>query len=80
MVKPGKYHKHFLDHVLSIIRDAKAKIDNAGSWLSTMKGKQKKGLGMGKKKSKGDYWSQVQKHGTQYMLSGERATATQAGG
>jgi len=80
MVKPGKYHKHFLDHVLSIIRDAKAKIDNAGSWLSAMRGKQKKGLGMGKKKPKQDYWSQVQKHGTKYMLSGERATATQAGG
>lgn len=80
MVKPGKYHKHFLDHVLSVIRDAKTKIDNAGSWLSAMKGKQKKGLGMGKKKPKSDYWNQVQKHGTKYMLSGERATATQAGG
>lgn len=78
IVKPGKYHKHFLDHVLSIIRDAKTKIDNAGSWLSAMQGKKKKG--MGRKKKKTNYWDQVQKHGTKYMLSGERAVATQTGG
>lgn len=79
VVKPGKYHKSFFRFVLSIIRDAKAKIDSAGTWLSAMKGKQKKGMAGGKQKKKSNYWDMAKKHGSQFTLSGERAVSNQVG-
>jgi len=79
IVNPGKYHKSFLQYVMSVIRDAKAKIDNAGVWLSAMNGKQKKKGVMGGKKKKTNYWDMAKQHGTKFTLSGERGIATQAG-
>lgn len=79
VVNAGKYHKTFFQHLLSIIRDAKSKIDSAGTWLSAMKGKQKKGMGMGQKKKKTNYWDMAQQHGTKFTLSGERAVSNQTG-
>lgn len=79
MVKPGTYHKNFLDHVFQILRDAKTKLDSAGSFLSAMRGKQKKGPGMGNKKPKTNYWDMAQQHGSKFTLSGERAVSNQVG-
>ncbi len=77
LVSPGKYHKSFFNWVLSVVRDARQKIDNASVWLTTMNGKQKQG--MASKKKKPNYWDMAKKHGTKFSLSGERAIATQAG-
>jgi myosin heavy subunit len=80
IINPGKYHKTFFRWLLSIVQDARVKIDNAGVWLSEMNGKQsKKGAGAGKKKQN-NYWDMAKKHGhVKFTLSGERAIATQAG-
>jgi hypothetical protein len=79
IVNPGKYHKTFFRWLMSIVQDARVKIDNAGVWLAEMNGKQsKKGAGGGKKKQN-NYWNMTKKHGTKFSLSGERAIATQAG-
>lgn len=78
VVNPGKYHKSFFKWVFSVIQDARAKIDSAGSWLSAMKGKQQKGMQMGKQK-KTNYWDLAEKHGSSFTLSGERAVASQVG-
>src|SRR5205823_961832 len=78
IVNPGKYHKTFFRWLLSVVQDARVKIDNAGTWLATMNGKQK-GKGMPGKKKKQNYWDMAEKHGTKFSMSGERGIATQAG-
>ncbi len=66
---PGKYHLNFFEWVLATIRSARVRIEESASWLGVASGK----------KSKKDYWSLSKKHGTSYMLSGERAVAQQVG-
>ncbi len=79
VVSPGKYHKSFFRWVFSVIRDARTKIDSAGSFLTAMKGKQQKGLMMGKSK-KTNYWDMAEEHGmVNFTLSGERAVSNQVG-
>lgn len=68
-VAAGKYHINFFEWMLSMIRAARIKVEESGSWLATIAGK-------GKKK---DYWGLAKKHGTQFSLSGERVVATQVG-
>jgi len=65
----GKYHTNFVEWVLSMIRGAREKVDNALSWTSTLKSK----------KSQRQYWHLFKKHGTSFGLSGERVVSTQVG-
>lgn len=65
----GKYHANFVEWVLSMIRSAQERVDNALSWTSAIKGK----------KNQKQYWSLFKKHGTSFGLSGERVVATQVG-
>lgn len=69
VVVAGKYHETFFAFLLTTIREAKRKIEDAGAWLSAMKGKKKKQ----------DYWGMFKKHGTTFGLSNERVVATQTG-
>lgn len=68
-VEAGTYHIHFFEWVLSVVRGARQKVEDSGSWLSTSNSK---------KKQKG-YWNQFKKHGTSFALSSERNVATQVG-
>lgn len=65
----GVYHKNFFDWMLTMIRQAKQKVEDSAAWLSASKGKSNK---------KG-YWGMFKKHGTSFGLSNERAVATQVG-
>lgn len=65
----GKYHANFVEWVLSMVRSARERVDNAISWTSAMKSK----------KSQRTYWNLFKKHGTSFGLSGERTVATQVG-
>jgi hypothetical protein len=66
---PGKYHLNFFEWVLATIQAARIRIEDSANWLSSVSTKsQKKG-----------FWNSVKKHGTSYMLSGERAVAQQVG-
>jgi hypothetical protein len=78
IVSPGKYHKTFFSWVISLIKDARNKIDDAGIWLQATKGKQK-GMGQKAKKSSSYYKEMTKKHGNDFTLSGERGIATQNG-
>lgn len=68
-VKPGKYHLHFLEWLLSIIRQARLKVDESKSWLATAY----------QKRAKKQYWAMFKKHGTSFGLSSERVVSTQTG-
>lgn len=65
----GDYHMKFFEWMLIVIRQAKAKVEDSGAWLSAVKGK-------GAKKG---FWGMAKQHGTSFTLSGERTTATQTG-
>lgn len=65
----GKYHANFVEWLLSMVRGARERVDNAISWTSAIKGK----------KQQRQYWSLFKKHGTSFGLSGERVVATQVG-
>ncbi len=69
IVSPGKYHLNFFEWILSVIRLARLKIEDSGSWLSAFQSK----------KSKRQYWAMFRKHGTTFGLSNERVVATQTG-
>jgi len=68
-VKPGKYHKTFFSWLLSVIRSARAKVEDSGAWLAAMHSK---------KKSR-EYWAVAKKQGTSFTLNNERTVATQVG-
>lgn len=68
-VNPGKYHKSFFTWMLSMIRSARAKVEDSGAWLAAMQSK---------KKSR-EYGAMAKKHGTTFSLSNERVVATQVG-
>lgn len=67
--KPGEYHVSFFQWMLSVIRAARAKIEDSGAWMNTMKSK----------KGQKNYWNMFKKHGTSFGLSNERVVATQVG-
>ena len=67
--KPGKYHKNFFSWLLSIIRNARMKVEDSGAWLAAMHSK---------KKSR-EYGAMAKKHGTSFTLNNERTVATQVG-
>lgn len=67
--KPGKYHLSFFEWMLSVVRNARLKVEDAGAWLAATYAK----------KAKRNYWAMFKKHGTTFGLSGERVVATQTG-
>lgn len=68
-VKPGKYHLNFFEWMLVTIQNARMRIEDSAAWLGVITSK----------KGKKDYWRLVKTHGTSFMLSGERVSATQIG-
>ena len=68
-VKPGKYHLNFFEWMLATIQNARMRVEDSAAWIGVISGK----------KGKKDYWTLVKSHGTSFMLSGERVTATQTG-
>ena len=70
VVNPGKYHQTFFEWMLSVVKQARMKIEDSGAWLSATKGKHAK---------KQQYWAMFKKHGTTFGLSNERVVATQTG-
>lgn len=66
---PGKYHLSFLEWLLQIIKAARIKVEDSGSWLTALTSK----------KGKRQYWAMFKKHGTTFGLSNERVVATQTG-
>lgn len=69
ITKPGKYHQTFFEWMLSVIRQARIKVEDSGAWLAVAKSKQQKR----------QYWAMFKKHGTSFGLSNERVVATQTG-
>jgi len=67
IAKPGEYHLSFFQWMLLEIRQARMQIEDAGAWLATITGK----------KAKRGYWNMAKKHGTTFLLSGERTVSTQ---
>lgn len=65
----GKYHANFVEWILSMVRGARERVDNAITWTSAMKNK----------RAQKQYWNLFKKHGTSFGLSGERTMATQTG-
>jgi|GEM_PF-1198532 len=69
-VEAGAYHVSFFEWMLIVIKQARQKVEDAGAWLQTVKGK-------GAKKS--GYWDMFKKHGTSFAMSNERQVATSVG-
>jgi hypothetical protein len=69
VVTPGKYHKNFFSWLLSMIRSARARVEDSGAWLAAMHSK---------KKSR-EYGAMAKKQGTSFTLNNERTVATQVG-
>jgi len=67
--KAGKYHESFFDYLLSVLRNAKIRVENSANWLQVLSGK----------KAKKGYWNLAKKHGTSYSLSADRVVAQQVG-
>lgn len=65
----GKYHLHFFEWMLGIVRGARMKIEDGGAWLNVLSSKK-----AGRK-----YGAMAKKHGTSFTLSNERTAATQTG-
>ncbi len=69
IVKAGKYHETFFTFVLSLLRNARIRMEEGNSWLQTKK----------TKKQQQQYKSMAKKHGTSFTLNNERTAATQTG-
>lgn len=69
IINPGKYHVSFFEWVLAIVKSARIRVEDSGSWLALFKSK----------KAQRQYWNMFKKHGTTFGLSNERVVATQTG-
>lgn len=69
---PGKYHVSFFEWILSVIKQARMKVEDSGAWLAVAKSKHAK---------RRDYWAMANEKvaGTSFSLTGERVVATQTG-
>lgn len=67
---PGVYHKNFFEHLRSLIRTLRQKVQESKNWLATTNARAGK---------RSYYWAQVGKSGAKYMLSGERYMVTSTG-
>jgi len=66
---PGEYHKNFFSWLLSVIRAARAKIEDSNAWLSALHNK----------RDAKKYGAMAKKHGSSFTLNNERTVATQVG-
>jgi uncharacterized protein YukE len=66
---PGKYHETFFEYLLTVLKNARIRIEDSSNWLSVV----------AKKASKKGYWGNAKKHGTSYTLSADRAVSQQVG-
>jgi hypothetical protein len=66
---PGKYHETFFEYLLTVLKNARIRIEDSSNWLSVV----------AKKASRKGYWGMAKKHGTSYTLSADRAVAQQVG-
>lgn len=66
---PGAYHVAFFEWVITVIKTARMRVEDAGAWLAVCKSK----------KAKRGYWEMFKKHGTSFGLNNERVVATQTG-
>ncbi len=64
----GKYYENFFEWMLSVVQDARRKVEDSGAWLQTMTSKSKKGQAVGKMKKS-----------MNQLLSGERTAQNQTG-
>ncbi len=62
----GSYHLNFFDFMLSVITNARRKVEDSGAWLAISK-------------KKNSYQQKASTLGTKFTLSQERSTATQTG-
>jgi hypothetical protein len=69
ITKPGKYHVSLFSFVLSIVRQARMKVESSSACLSIAKGRKKKQ----------GYWDMFEQQKTSFSQNNERAIATQAG-
>jgi hypothetical protein len=66
VVNPGKYHVTFFEWMLTVVRDARKRVENAGAWLASVKSKKKRAIG-GMKKNMSQF------------MSGERSVSNSVG-
>ncbi|HUD05187.1 MAG TPA: DUF5660 family protein [Patescibacteria group bacterium] len=66
---PGKYHETFFEYLLTVLKNARVRIEDSSNWLNVV----------GKKASRKGYWGNAKKHGTSYTLSADRAVSQQVG-
>lgn len=69
ITKPGKYHVGFFKFIITLLRQARKKVENSNSFLAALHSK---------KKQRG-YWAMFKKHGTSFGMSNERNVSTQTG-
>ncbi|MGE5041578.1 MAG: DUF5660 family protein [Candidatus Levyibacteriota bacterium] len=69
VVNAGRYHETLFDLIKSLLKSARAKMEEGASWMGVSKGK----------KQQKEYWNMFKKHGTTFGLSNERTLATQTG-
>jgi hypothetical protein len=69
VVSPGEYHKNFFSWILSVIRAARAKIEDSNAWLAALHNK----------RDAKKYGAMAKKHGSSFTLNNERTVATQVG-
>ena len=67
--KAGKYHESFFDYILTVLKNARIRVESSASWMQELSGK----------KAKKGYWENAKKHGTSYSLSADRVVAQQVG-
>jgi hypothetical protein len=67
--KAGKYHESFFEYLLTILRNARLRVESSGSWMQALAGK----------KAKKGYWDSAKKHGTSFTLSSDRVVSQQVG-
>jgi hypothetical protein len=68
--QPGTYHLHFFVKFKQLLLDMKKRVNESGNWLE---------LSAQRKAKQSHYWGGVKKAGTKFMLSHDRAVATQTG-
>ena len=68
-VDPGINQLNIFERLRSVLAILREQIDDSRSWLALSAGR----------KQKKNFWGMYKKHGTQFGLSSERTTATQAG-
>ena len=75
-----RYHKGFLQWVLSMFEDTRDRIEDSDNWLQTSQGKKNlKGKIGTPVKQKAKTQQLIKKHGTKFSQSGERTAGTSSG-